>query len=163
MNKIIRLGKSNSGNIYCRIKYENGRLLINGVEGPYLNGDCKGGAGQIVMYLLGNEKDIAPAPGWDLEKIKMFLELWDRWHLNDMRAGSESQMRWLRENPIPKHRYEYPKSYYTVISELLAQAGLNPDADGYKYGHAWKFEAVPEWVITFFKGLPDTDIQPYWV
>lgn len=160
MDKIIRLGKSDFGDIYCRIKYDGWRLSITGVEGPYSNGNCKGGVGQIVMYLLGNERQIAPAPGWDFEKIKMFLQLWDRWHLNDMRAGSEPQEKWLRENPIV---VKYPESHYKIASKKLAEVGLNPDSDGYRYGHAWKFEVIPEWVISFFKSLPDTDIKPCWV
>lgn len=163
MDKVIRLGVGSHSNIYCRIKYDGKRLSITGVEGPYSNGNCGGGAGQIVMRLLGNEKRIDPAPGWDTEKIKMFLELWDRWHLNDMRAGSQVQENWLREHPISKEEYAYPKSYYEVASQWLTAAGLNPDADGYKYGHAWKFEAVPEWVICFFQGLPDTDMKPAWI
>ncbi|MHB0965299.1 MAG: hypothetical protein ACYC36_02485 [Bellilinea sp.] len=34
---------------------------------------------------------------------------------------------------------------------------------GYKYGSAWKKETVPESVLTFLRGLPDTDITPAWV
>lgn len=34
---------------------------------------------------------------------------------------------------------------------------------GYKYGSAWNREAVPEDVLQFLAGLPDTDITPAWV
>lgn len=34
---------------------------------------------------------------------------------------------------------------------------------GYKYGTSWKKEEVPETVLEFLRGLPDTDVQPAWV
>ena len=33
---------------------------------------------------------------------------------------------------------------------------------GYKYGTAWKREELPQEVVEFLKGLPDTDRQPAW-
>lgn len=80
-------------------------------------------------------------------KLQRMRAIWQRWHLNDMQAGSKSQMDWLRANPIPEGEYRYPKSYYGVASSRLAGAGLNPDADGYRYGHAWKMEELPAEVI----------------
>lgn len=80
-------------------------------------------------------------------KAQRMVEIWKRWHLNDMRAGSAIQEQWLRNNPIPAEEYAYPKSHYDVASEKLAAAGLNPDPDGYRYGHAWKCEELPAEVI----------------
>lgn len=34
---------------------------------------------------------------------------------------------------------------------------------GYKYGTAWKFEALPMDVINFLKSLPETETRPAWV
>lgn len=34
---------------------------------------------------------------------------------------------------------------------------------GYKYGHAWLAEEVPETALEFLKSLPDTNITPAWV
>ena len=81
------------------------------------------------------------------EKAQRMTEIWKRWHLNDMKAGSAVQEQWLKDNPIDPAEYAYPKSYYKVASEKLFEAGLNPDADGYQYGHAWKFEAIPQEII----------------
>jgi hypothetical protein len=83
----------------------------------------------------------------DDAKAQRMFAIWQRWHLNDMRAGSPVQEEWLRQNPIPESECAYPKSHYDVASAKLAAAGLNPDADGYKYGHAWKTEELPADVI----------------
>lgn len=64
-------------------------------------------------------------------------ELWARWHLNDMRAGCEHQeARFRAGEPRPTFKNDY--------------AGMDvpcPDC-GYKYGHAWKVEEVPEQVLS---------------
>lgn len=75
--------------------------------------------------------------------VQRMLAVWQRYHLNDMRAGSAVQETYLREHPIPEADYRYPKSHYVVASKVLADAGLNPDADGYLYGHEWKREELP--------------------
>jgi hypothetical protein len=166
--KVVRLGTARTYNnraysIYCEIEYENGRLSISGVEGPTRGGNAIGGCGQIDNHLRDELHTITPAPGWDALKLRQFFNVWQRWHLNDLNAGSQVQETYLRENPIPKEDYAYPKSHYEVASKVLAEAGLNPDADGYLYGHGWKREEVPVEVLEFLRGLPDTDREPAWV
>ncbi len=39
----------------------------------------------------------------------------------------------------------------------------DPSCGGYRYGSAWLKEAVPEDVLTWLNGLPDTDKAPAWV
>jgi hypothetical protein len=80
-------------------------------------------------------------------KAQRMLAIWRRYHLNDMKAGSAVQEEWLRANPIDPAEYAYPKSHYEVASAKLAAAGLNPDADGYRYGSAWKAEPLPAEVV----------------
>jgi hypothetical protein len=165
MDKVVRLGKTKIGeslkvDVFCKIKVENGKLSITGVVGPKSNGDCHGSCGQIVMHV----PDITNlAQGWDQDTISKFFAVWHRWHLNDMRAGSQVQENWLREHPITESEYAYPKSHYEVASAKLAEVGLNPDKDGYLYGHAWKNEELPDDVIDFLASLSNTDIQPAWV
>lgn len=163
LSKVVRLGhKQDSGNIYCKIEVGDGRLSICGVEGPYSNGNCRGACGQIGADLAKHVDEIEPAPGWTIDLLREFFAMWDRWHLNDMRAGSQVQEDWLRDNPIPREEYAYPKSHYEVASAKLAAAGLNPD-NGYLYGHEWKREELPASVIAFLASLPDTDKTPAWV
>jgi hypothetical protein len=80
-----------------------------------------------------------------------------------MRAGSAVQEQWLRAHPLDPRSYAHPKSHFEVAREALRAAGLQPDPDGYSYGSAWKFEAVPAGVLDFLRSLPDTDQNPAWI
>src|ERR1019366_10619281 len=146
--KVIRIGMVDVGNVlaslFCKIEYTDGRLSISGVEGPLSNGDAKGSCGQIDMH---EWKFLNYADGWNAALVKQFRAVWSKWHLNDMKAGSKVQEDYLENNPVPKEAYAFPKSQYVVVGDVLAAAGLNPDPDGYKYGHAWKRQEVPEDVI----------------
>lgn len=155
MKKYFLVGKiKNVHDVFVTVQWCNDRLSITGVIGPNANGNCAGSCGQIVDYL----SDITHyADGWDASKVKMLQSYWNRWHLNDMRAGSFVQEEYLRDNPI---NVEYPQSHYVEASKVLEAAGLNPDEDGYHYGHAWKYEQVPEYVIEFFNSLQETTEMP---
>jgi len=178
IEKTVRIGngRTHGGrgySIFCRIEYTDGRLSITGVEGPLSSGNCLGGCGQIVMSL--NEKEnrlkISPAPGWTRGMIKRFFAVWEKWHLNDMRAGSPAQTAEIEKHIFPR---EYSSSHYSWACAILEDAGLQPDAgyihEGpnvepgpYKYGSAWLSVPVPADVLEFLEGLPVTDRQPAWV
>lgn len=75
-------------NAYAKIEYINGRLSVCGVIGPKRNGDCKGSAGQCVDEIRkGQPKE----DEWTDEMLKRFCDIWERWHLNDMRPYCEHQ------------------------------------------------------------------------
>lgn len=158
--KVVRLGtmEGYTYSVYCEIEFTDGELSISGVEGPKRNGDASGSCGQIAMHLRADHIGEL-APGWTTEKISRFLNIWNRWHLNKMRAGSPAQEQWLRENPIDA---KYPKSYYDEACKALTIAGLQPD-NGYSYGSAWCRETVPDEVLNELRGLPTTDKTPAWV
>ncbi len=167
MNKVMRIGTlpaygGRTMSIYVRAQFNEGRLSLTGVEGPLASGDALGSCGQIIMGLREPDgmEDFKPAPGWTIESVGRLLDIWDRWHLNDMRAGSRAQADWLRNNPVA---FKYPESHYEKASEALAAAGLNPDADGYRYGSAWKREDVPPEVLAELEAFPDADRQPAWI
>lgn len=67
---------------YAKIEYADGRLSICGVVGPKRNGDCTGSAGQCVDEIRGGK----PGEDWSEEMLQKFCDIWDEWHLNDMRA-----------------------------------------------------------------------------
>lgn len=79
--------------VFIRIEYKprsNDRdgytLSITGVEGPLRSGDAAGGCGQINMSLKAADF-VTLAPGWTRAKITRLLDIWGRWHLNDMKPG----------------------------------------------------------------------------
>lgn len=156
MNKIVRIGiarpqgRSRGYSIFCRIEIKDGRLSITGVEGPNYHDGCAGSCGQIIMSTWPITEY---APGWDEDKVTKFREVWDRWHLNDMRAGTPAQEALLESHAI--------KGYDNQCA-FLKEHGLYVD-NGHRYGMAWFKEELPEGVIEFLASLPDADRKPAWV
>lgn len=180
--KVLRIGTVNTGNgrrasIHCKVKFTDRRLSFTGVIGALPSGNALGSSGQISWeFAHRNARDndarynslIAPSDimftsSWDTELWYDFLDAWKRWHMNDTRAGSQVQEDYLRTHPISQADYVYPKSHYEVALQVLTDAGLNPDADGYVYGSAWKFEQIPQNVLNFLYTLPDADKLPAWI
>lgn len=163
MNKIIRLGDT----IYCRIVVSRGRMSITGAVGPRSDGNADGPCGQIVMSLKP-EHIRRFAPGWDAARAKKFLCIWRRWHLNDIQAGTPSQMRALRRAEVLLAG-EHIVDYFAWAMSTLAAANLEPDPGylvqgrPYRYGTDWLTEPVPSGVIAWLQSLPDTDRTPAWV
>lgn len=73
--------------------------------------------------------------------LNTIIQIWDKWHLNDMNAGTEKQTAFIKEWE-KDHKYDY-----TAVCEALKEAGIYED-NGYKYGHAWLVKLLPEEVIT---------------
>ena len=92
LNKVARIGVNEDGNIFCKIELKQGDkglcLSISGVIGPTRGGDCKGPCGQINDHI---QPVFEYAPGWDEHTLGQFLEIWNKWHLNDMKAACEHQ------------------------------------------------------------------------
>lgn len=147
--KVVRIGKTPDGNLYCKITYktkEQGStenigkpiLSISGVVGPLRSGDCRGGCGQIIM----SPWEITEfAPGWDDVLVGMFRAAWEDYHLNDLQAGCFHQ-----------------RELKTKI-----ECGTICPVCGYSYGAKWLYKEIPTDVIEFLRSLPDTDITPAWV
>ena len=87
-------GVTEYGQVFVEVEYsttpDGGRLSITGVEGPKNNGDARGSCGQIVDT-LSRLKSLSP--GWTPEQVVRLRAEWERWHLNDMRAGCEHQIK----------------------------------------------------------------------
>ncbi len=84
---IIARSKS-AGNVFLTVEWDGKRLSMTGVEGPLANGDARGSCGQIDMH---EWTDYTATPGVDLHRIRA---IWQRWHLNDTRAGCAHQHDW---------------------------------------------------------------------
>ena len=80
---------------YAKIEYENGRLSICGVVGPKRNGYCKCSAGQCVDEIRAGR----PGVDWNEEMLQKFCDIWDRWHLNDMRpyCSHMKELGWVEQ------------------------------------------------------------------
>jgi len=163
MRKIVHIGKGNNGDVFCKIKFDPAKhsLSITGVEGPKRNGNALGSFGQIIMHEWGIK---TYAAGWDAALEAKFRAVWDRWHLNDMRAGSPAQMAFLEANPVEGHH-----NYYARACQALEAAGLNPDSGHlvngkpYHYGSLWLKEEVSDEVLEFLGSLPESQLTPAWV
>lgn len=90
--------------------------------------------------------------GWDTDKLNELIKIWNRWHLNNLRAGSPDQEAALRNTKITGDFYPQALAY-------LKNLGLHPDpnclVDGkpYSYGSRWLKEELPEEVIKYLESL----------
>jgi len=187
MEKVIRIGTVPVGgsraSVFCKIKYKEGKLSISGVVGPNSSGNCRGSCGQINMEFCRQgeidphkytARDFHFAPGWDSNKYYSFFDIWDKWHLNDMRAGCSHQRasKWEWERINPK---ELPDSHANRDERGIIATWVTPKEHpkglltkkcpvcGYRYGTAWLKEEVPVEALAFLRKLPDTDRTPAWV
>lgn len=142
MNKTLSFFKNNQ-TCEVEIRLHDGRLSICGTvyEGKRLRSDERNliSCGQCIDWA----KEFIPA---------RLYEIWDRWHLNNMRAGTPAQEQYLRE------QNEYIVSFggkpmdYGSACECLAAKDLLVD-NGHKYGSAWLKEDLPQEVIDYVSSL----------
>lgn len=99
------------------------------------------GAGQIVDTLADI---VTPAPGWTLEEIRELATLWDRWHLNTMRAACAHM--------VPGDLVREDNGYGGTRISTSDPRNVCPDT-GYRYGHAWLVEPVPADVVARLEEL----------
>lgn len=151
--------------VFVTVVWDGEELHFTGVEGPKRNGDAHGSCGQIDMNWWENhERWTYGSPDMPRERVERLMELWDRWHLNHMKAGSPAQEAWLRANPVTAI---YPESHFDKAREALAAAGLQPDPNyygrdslPYSYGSAWLHEEVPHDVLVELLTYPTHDGLP---
>jgi hypothetical protein len=76
------------------------------------------------------------------KKAQEMVRVWQRWHLNDMNAGSPAQRAYLETQS--KETWDYTRAL-----AALTAAGLSPDpnyphkGEPYVYGSAWLREEIP--------------------
>jgi hypothetical protein len=148
MKKTIDLGKidyNGTGRkinkVEIRVELEEGRLSICGDIWNGHHTDCISCGQNIdeIASLFPHKKTV--------QRIKA---IWERWHLNDLKAGSPNQEEYLRRHPV---QITYPESHYDKTCGILKEAGLNPDVaylhngKPYEYGSSWLTEELPQEVI----------------
>jgi hypothetical protein len=151
--------------VFVTVHWDGEELHFTGVEGPKPKGDAWGSCGQIDMHWREDpECWIYGGREMPRARVERLMELWDRWHLNHMNAGSPNQEAWLRANPF---KVVCPESHLTVARKRLAAVGLEPDHDfmdrkgqPYSYGSEWVREEVPHEVLVELLTYPTDDSLP---
>lgn len=221
-------------NSFCKIEYQDGQLSITGVIGPKSNGNSWGSCGQCVDEIRKG----VPTKEWTSDMLQKFCDIWDEWHLNDMRPycshmkklgwdkmaeekvevktykltretrekQNEAKNRALKcltnhepffptleetkiyNLPFEKKSYnssefsdsecyEYTEKNCLGYSNIdhkirghinyseneLGLLGRKCPICGYKYGHGWLTEEIPQDVIDFLTNLPKSNKVPAWI
>lgn len=107
--------------------------------------------------------DVATWAGdWIKATAPRMVEVWERWHLNDLTAGTPEQEAYLRANPIAA-----TLNHYEVSCIVLKAAGLYEVPDPrdpsklYAYGTAWLTEPIPADVLAEIRGWLDADLPAF--
>lgn len=74
----------------------------------------------------------------DLQEL---IRYWRVYHLNDLKAGTKRQTEAVEKWEADGNKYEY-----TAAKEYLKSIELDEDK-GYKYGHGWLYEPIPDMVV----------------
>lgn len=108
---------------FVEIVFEKGELSLHGVIGPRIGGNCLGAAGQCVDEI----REGVPIEEWTAEMLKDLCDIWDEWHLNDMRPYCEHQkeMGWreLAKKKVVFYHYSL-NSEAKKQKEMANQAAL---------------------------------------
>jgi len=109
-------------NAYVKITYEEGKLSLVGVVGPRSGGNCYGSAGQCVDEIRNGE----PTEDWTKEMLEKLCDIWDEWHLNDMRPYCEHQKelgwRKLASETITLYHYKLKREVSEQKDQIERQA-----------------------------------------
>jgi len=88
-------------------------------------------------------------------EMKELLDIWDKYHLNDLSAGTERQNEIIEENK-DKPKYNKFDKFLDRPKAILEDFDAEPDKEtegfgdeGYSYGSAWLFQPLPEDVVDF--------------
>lgn len=95
--------------------------------------------GQIDDFLKLNKRRIHYANGWTIAKFGKLLDIWDRWHLNGMRAEC------VHMRAIAMYLKQSPHAVFGIDDSC--------PYCGYSYGHSWLYEPLPQNVLDWFEAL----------
>ena len=132
--------------------YENPLELSisNGIWNKSHTDITEGGQGHDTLREALQKGYFTPT-GLTRQEFKKLLDVWDKYHLNDLKAGTIKQNKFVDEY-LENHKDE--RYDYTKMKNLLKENGLEPD-NGYEYGSAWFYEPLPEDVIKFVREIQE--------
>jgi len=174
------LGKIDRLHIYVILKkrMRNGKLghsFVGFVTNERMTIVKECGQIQNSMYNYIYQPKFKYNEGWNPQKVDRLLEIWNRWHLNDMRAGCKHQRneKW-EERPIdpskPLSAYGlHYKGQVCASSNRLVWVTRKEHKEGllsfpcptcgYKYGTSWLYEALPTEILAELETFPSMDIN----
>ena len=149
MDKTFVVGNTITGAVKITIELTNGNLRISG--------SSKGASGQIYDAIreMIKARRLEYAPQWDAERLTKLVDIWERWHLNDSRAGDIVQMEAIRAGTREiagiMSKQKMP-DWYGAACQYLTSLGLY-EHEGYQFGHGWKREELPQGVVDFISAI----------
>lgn len=134
-----------------------------------ISGDCNGHMGQCQDEIRRLIDRITWAPAWSRERAAQLLDVWERWHLNDLRPGCEHQRAegWDKRpidpsKPLDAYGKHVPGkdahtwnmlTWITPVEHPDGLLGKPCPTCGYKYGSAWIYELPPPEVLAFIEKI----------
>ena len=79
------------------------------------------------------------------DKYKTILDMWNKYHLNDLKEGCKAQDDFVG-------KLDVKGDYYDTVCSELNKAGLLV-VDGYKFGSKWLTMPIPETDLETIKNL----------
>lgn len=136
MKKTINMGycklsgdkRRRKATVEVRLEVRDGKLylsIVGEIKG-YSSGQC---CKEMEKYAVQKRQN-----------FDEIIEVWKRYHLNDMRAGTPKQEQAVREY-CKNNEYNYNK-----VREYLNSIGLIVD-NGYTYGTNWLYEEIPQHIL----------------
>jgi hypothetical protein len=124
---IGRLKDDHRYHVFVKIEYNNKRLSITGEE-TTKNKKYFRSSGQITL----DPNEIEFAPGWNKEKVERLENIWNKWHLNDMRTGCEHQRKnWNFDKEIEIVDFTWSKKFNDMRKR--AEDGLMSEQEYNEY------------------------------
>lgn len=108
MYKVLNIGTLDGRKVEIEVKVRNGNLSIVGSSRYF--------GGQINDELRERIDEINFNNGWNRGKLLKLLDIWDKWHLNDMHPECEHQrgLGWGKEGKDTVQRYTFTLSADTI-------------------------------------------------
>lgn len=134
----------------------NGNLTLS-LVGSYKGPGGEEGGGQIQDSLNDRINEYI-VPESDIVHL---VEVWNRWHLNSMRAGCEHQRKMMASmielGTVPDNFFRV--SMYESVVALPGFAKCPTCKDGYEYGSAWLHETLDPEAVEFLLDLFDVNVS----
>lgn len=106
-----------------------------------MSGKMRGSEDQCSSEMY--HKYIKGSPGYHKKaELARLLEIWDRYHMNNMNPGTPKQMEIIRGSGLD----------YKDALDYLEEFDLKID-DGHLYGSKWLFEKIPDSVVLELKQI----------